>query len=52
MRRNMHMGFDLVVTSVSPGKRRVLLTIANGLVLAVCLLFWFPQLVMWLPGKM
>ena len=21
-------------------------------VLAVCLLFWFPQLVMWLPGKM
>ena len=22
------------------------------MVLAVCLLFWFPQLVMWLPGKM
>ncbi|MFW2543090.1 TRAP transporter small permease [Primorskyibacter sp. 2E107] len=38
MRHNMHMGFDLVVTSVSPGTRRVLLTIANLLVLGCCVL--------------
>ena len=47
MRRDMHMGFDLVVTSVSPGKRRVLLTIANGLVLAVCLLILFGTILQW-----
>lgn len=47
MRRNMHMGFDLVVASVSPGKRRVLLTIANGLVLAVCLLILFGTILQW-----
>ena len=47
MRRNMHMGFDLVVTSVSPGKRRVLLTIANGLVLAVCLLILTGTIMQW-----
>lgn len=47
MRRNMHMGFDLVVTSVSPGKRRVLLTIANGLVLAVCLLILTGTILQW-----
>lgn len=38
MRHNLHMGFDLVVGSVSKGVRRVLLTIANGLVLGVCVL--------------
>lgn len=38
MRHNMHMGFDLVVTSVSEPVRRVLLTLANGLVLAVCVM--------------
>ena len=47
MRRDMHMGFDLVVASVSPGKRRVLLTIANGLVLAVCLLILFGTILQW-----
>lgn len=38
MRHNMHMGFDLVVTMVGAPARRVLLTLANGLVLAVCLM--------------
>ncbi|ETA53427.1 TRAP transporter small permease [Ponticoccus alexandrii] len=38
MRHNMHMGFDLVVTTASEPVRRVLLTVANGLVLAVCLM--------------
>lgn len=38
MRHNMHMGFDLVVTTVSPGVRRVLLTVANLLVLVMCVL--------------
>lgn len=38
MRHNMHMGFDLVVNSVSPTKRRVLLTVANLLVVAMCAL--------------
>ncbi|NIY94763.1 TRAP transporter small permease [Salipiger sp. HF18] len=38
MRRNMHMGFDLVVATVSAPVRRVLLTIANGAVLGVCIL--------------
>lgn len=47
MRRNMHMGFDLLVTSVSPGKRRILLTIANGLVLAVCLLILVGTIMQW-----
>ena len=47
MRRNMHMGFDLVVLSVSPGKRRVLLTIANGLILAVCLLILTGTIMQW-----
>lgn len=47
MRRNMHMGFDLLVTSVSPGKRRLLLTIANGLVLAVCLLILVGSIMQW-----
>ncbi|SDI74203.1 TRAP transporter small permease [Alloyangia pacifica] len=38
MRRNMHMGFDLVVATVSPPVRRVLLTLANGAVMGVCVL--------------
>ncbi len=38
MRHNMHMGFDLVVTTVPEPVRRVLLTLANGLVLAVCIM--------------
>ncbi|WP_425072911.1 TRAP transporter small permease [Sagittula sp. S175] len=38
MRHNMHMGFDLVVSTVSEPVRRVLLTLANGAVLAVCLM--------------
>jgi TRAP-type C4-dicarboxylate transport system permease small subunit len=38
MRRNMHMGFDLVVATVSPPVRRVLLTLANGAVMGVCIL--------------
>ncbi|WP_370314030.1 TRAP transporter small permease [Sagittula sp.] len=38
MRHNMHMGFDLVVTTVRPPVRRALLTLANGLVLAVCVM--------------
>lgn len=47
MRRNMHMGFDLVVNSVSAGTRRVLLTVANGLVLAVCLLILTGTIMQW-----
>ena len=38
LRRNMHMGFDLVVATVSPPVRRVLLTLANGAVMGVCIL--------------
>lgn len=38
MRRNMHMGFDLVLHAVGNKTRRILLTIANGLVLAACFL--------------
>lgn len=38
MRHNMHMGFDLVVTTVNAPMRRLLLTLANGLVLAVCIM--------------
>lgn len=38
MRHNMHMGFDLVVNMVSPAKRRVLLTLANLVVLGMCIL--------------
>ncbi|QDC08631.1 TRAP transporter small permease [Oceanicola sp. D3] len=44
MRHNMHMGFDLVVTSVSEPVRRVLLTVANGLVLAVCIMVLWGSL--------
>jgi len=46
-RLNMHMGFDLVVLSVGAGLRRVLLTIANALVLCVCVLIMFGTLMQW-----
>lgn len=36
MRHHAHMGFDLLVTASSPGIRRVLLFISNGLILFVC----------------
>lgn len=36
MRRNMHMGFDLVLHVVGEKTQRVLLTIANALILFVC----------------
>ncbi len=38
MHRNMHIGFDLVVTIVPPGLRRWMLAVANGLILLACLL--------------
>lgn len=47
MRRNLHMGFDSVVISVGPGMRRILLTIANGLILACCLLILAGTLMQW-----
>lgn len=36
MRNHQHMGFDLVVASVRPSIRRVLLFVANGLILYAC----------------
>lgn len=47
MRRNMHMGFDLLVTTVPPMARRVLLTIANALILGVCVLIMTGSLMQW-----
>lgn len=47
MRRNLHMGFDSVVISVKPGTRRILLAIANGLVLACCLLILTGTIQQW-----
>ncbi|MTH64177.1 TRAP transporter small permease [Paracoccus shanxieyensis] len=47
MRRNLHMGFDMVVVMVRPQVRRVLLTIANGLILACCLLLLVGTLMQW-----
>ena len=46
-RLNMHMGFDLLVTSVGPAGRRVLLTIANGLILGVCVLILSGTIMQW-----
>lgn len=41
MRHGLHMGFDLVVSTVPPPVRRVMLFVANGLVLAACaMLVW------------
>ncbi|MGO2240641.1 MAG: TRAP transporter small permease [Halomonas sp.] len=36
MHRNMHIGFDLAVMLAPPPLRRVMLGLANGLVVAVC----------------
>ncbi|MGP9568764.1 TRAP transporter small permease [Halomonas sp. AOP5-B2-8] len=36
MHRNMHIGFDLAVMLAPPLLRRVMLALANGLVVAVC----------------
>lgn len=47
MRRNLHMGFDLLVVSVGPEARRVLLAIANGLVLGCCVLILFGTVMQW-----
>ncbi len=47
MRRHLHMGFDLLVVSVGPGVRRVLLAIANALVVACCILILFGTLLQW-----
>lgn len=41
MRHGLHMGFDLVVSTVPRPVRRVLLFVANGLVVAACvMLVW------------
>lgn len=47
MRRNLHMGFDLLVVSVGPEARRVLLAIANALVLGCCVLILFGTVMQW-----
>lgn len=47
MRRNLHMGFDMVVVSVSPRARRVLLALANALILGCCLLLLAGTLMQW-----
>lgn len=47
MRRNLHMGFDMFVTLAGPRTRRALLTLANGLVLACCLLLLVGTLMQW-----
>lgn len=47
MRRNLHMGFDLLVVSVGPQARRVLLAIANALVLGCCALILFGTVMQW-----
>lgn len=46
-RLDMHMGFDLVVISVGPIMRRILLTIANALVLGVCGLILTGTILQW-----
>ena len=47
MRRNLHMGFDMVVVSAGPRARRVLLTLANALILGCCLLLLAGTLMQW-----
>lgn len=47
MRRNLHMGFDMVTSSVGPKLRRVLLTVANALVVACCVLLLTGTLQQW-----
>jgi TRAP-type transport system small permease protein len=40
MRNHAHMGFDLLVSASSPGARRVLLFVSNGLIVFVCWLLF------------
>ncbi len=40
MRNHAHMGFDLLVSASSPGVRRVLLFVSNGLIVFVCWLLF------------
>ncbi|MBP1845646.1 TRAP-type C4-dicarboxylate transport system permease small subunit [Rhizobium petrolearium] len=47
MRRNLHMGFDLLVISVGPRTRRSLLAIANALVLGCCVLILVGTIMQW-----
>lgn len=47
MRRNLHMGFDLVVQSVGPRARRGLLALANALILGCCVLILVGTLRQW-----
>lgn len=47
MRRNLHMGFDLLVVTVGPGARRILLAVANALVLGCCVLILFGTVMQW-----
>jgi TRAP-type C4-dicarboxylate transport system permease small subunit len=47
MRRNMHMGFDLVVLLVQPQMRRALLAMANALILGVCVLILTGTVMQW-----
>jgi C4-dicarboxylate transporter, DctM subunit len=51
------VGFNLFVLQGMTGREinwiaRVCMPYFFLMVLAVCLLFWFPQIVMWLPGNM
>lgn len=47
MRKNMHMGFDLLIVISKPRTRRILLTIANGLIVAVCILIATGTIMQW-----
>lgn len=47
MRRSMHMGFDLVVQIVPAHFRRVLLAIANALIVGVCILILTGTIMQW-----
>ena len=47
MRRNLHMGFDVVVILATPRARRVMLTIANGLILFCCALILTGTVQQW-----
>jgi C4-dicarboxylate transporter, DctM subunit len=51
------VGFNLFVLQGMTGREinwiaRVCMPYFFIMVLAVCLLWWFPQIVMWLPGNM
>lgn len=47
MRRNLHMGFDMFVVMATARTRRVLLTLANALVLGCCLLLLVGTIMQW-----